>query len=778
MTKKKEDTPLSIEEIALRRTASEIRSINDVILKNYVNAAESFGMLCAVDPALVDAHLMAHAGLAREDIERLRKLYAAIAGPLKEHMMLLLNSGISINAIDALADAHEDVQVSAVKMLDASKVLRIDEIAVLSELREVKAKPDWMRWEKHRSSTLESLAQPAVKTKIASLESKARVVVDGLYRFDEYWSDGSFENDQHLYKDCHRILVSDASQALREFENVIGTGESLVELGTEDANYLAASYFALRQVSEGNFGYGYGFSLQRDVGAGGLSLADALSQLVPFDDYNSSAPKKAAPLKVLELCAGSGGMALGLQAAGFQHIALYDNYKPSIKTLETNQPHWPVRHGDVTNLTDEELAAFGHVDLLAAGLPCGPGEKIKKRPDLHPRMTELLKLLRPSSFIFESDAGARKKPGLMVARTEAIAAMAAAGYVVTDFSLDTAEFGLPHSTSRDFLVGIRSDMGGVFAIPKVHTKSIEQRARAYAEAATDEEREKLEKELPGHRRGLLKANIIPLFTIHESLRSSDGRSREQPRYDSWAKEWRSKFRDTLLPDIPMKQEKRADRAGGWPASGFDRSWIVETPPTVEDVGGLNDEHFRNFKPRLTFAALAAAQGFPAPWRFMARGDERLPMIQAAVPPIVAKMVGLALFTALTGKTFDLDKEVELAVIQDAKVGPQPRKPPSLRERLPRNRYLPRTKIYEQAVRVLNGENLKRVEPNRLLRRPIKELMPLVRSELARIEAEYKRREDDGDHDPWVVSGPRVLYAPTGSRFAKTAACSSDHEEPA
>ncbi|MGZ2449431.1 hypothetical protein ACVIRO_002185 [Rhizobium ruizarguesonis] len=97
-------------------------------MKNYVNAAESFGMLCAVDPALVDAHLMAHAGLAREDIERLRKLYAAIAGPLKEHMMLLLNSGISINAIDALADAHEDVQVSAVKMLDASKVLRIDEI--------------------------------------------------------------------------------------------------------------------------------------------------------------------------------------------------------------------------------------------------------------------------------------------------------------------------------------------------------------------------------------------------------------------------------------------------------------------------------------------------------------------------------------------------------------------------------------------------------------------------------------------------------------------------
>ncbi|TBY27426.1 DNA cytosine methyltransferase [Rhizobium leguminosarum] len=778
MTKKKEETPPSIDEIALRRTASEIRSINDVILKSYLHAADTFSMLNAVDPALVDAYLMEHAGLAREDIERLRKLSAAMDGQLREHLELLVQSRVSLRAIDALADAHEDVQASAVKLLDGGKVLRADEVAVLSELRQTKVTPEWMQWEQHRSSTLESLAQPAVKEKIASLETKALAVVDELHRFDECWSDGTFDEYKDMYEECHRSLVTKASLAFIEFEDVIGTGESLLALGTEDATYLAASYFALGQVSEGRFGYGYGLSLRRDLGIGDLQLADALRELVPFDEYTQSVPRKVAPLKVLELCAGGGGMALGLQAAGFQHLALYDNYKPAIKTLKTNQPHWPVRHRDVTNLTDEELASFGHVDLLAAGLPCGPGERIKRRPDLHPRMTEILRLLQPSSFIFESDAGARKKPGLMIARTEAVAAMAAAGYVVMDFSLDTAEYGLPHSTRRDFIVGIRADMGGVFAIPKVHTKSIEQKAEAYKKAKTKAKRDELDNELPGYRRGLQKANILSLFTSHEILRSSDGKSEAQRRYDSWAKEWRGKFGETLLPDIPMKQEKRAGRVGGWPASGFDRSWIVETPPTVKDVGGSDDKAFRDFKPRLTFAALAAAQGFPVSWRFMAGGDERLPMIQAALPPVVAKMVGLALRTALTGETFDLDREVELAVIQDAKVGPQPRKPPSLRERLRRNRYLPRTKIYEQAVRVLNGEDLKIVEPNRLLRRPIKEMMPLVRAELARIEAEYTRREDDGDHDPSVISGPCVMYAPTGSRFAKKAACSSDREEPA
>ncbi|MBY5439272.1 hypothetical protein [Rhizobium leguminosarum] len=154
-----------------------------------------------------------------------------------------------------------------------------------------------------------------------------------------------------------------------------------------------------------------------------------------------------------------------------------------------------------------------------------------------------------------------------------------------------------------------------------------------------------------------------MMTAHEVVRSSRGKSSAQKLYDSWAKDWREKFATKMLPDVPTKQEKRADWGEGWRSCGFDRSWIVEDPPRVDEV------YSTEFRPRLTFAALAAAQGFPAPWRFAPKGDEKLPMIQAALPPVMARIVGLALRTALTGEFFDISKEVEAKVIEDSKIGP-------------------------------------------------------------------------------------------------------------
>ncbi|MGR9203948.1 DNA cytosine methyltransferase [Rhizobium leguminosarum] len=769
MTTTIEDTSTSFEEIALQRAASEIKSINDVILKSYLDAADSFGMLSYIDPARVDAYVAKHAGMAPLDMERLRKLWFAIAGPLSKHAILLRGSGISIEAIDALADAPEQVQRAVVKMLNAGKIVRVDQIAVLRERHDVENTPEWRRRERHRTTTLESLAAPALKARIAKLESKARDVANELYRFDEYWSDGSFDDDQDLYELCHRSLVSDASDARREFEAAFGTEEALLALQTEDATFLAAAGFALKQVSEGGFGYGKGLALHRDVGVGSLLLADAVSQLVPIYGYDPTLQQSHASLKVLELCAGAGGMSLGLQASGFEHVALYDNYKPSIKTLSANQPHWPVHHGDVQKLTNEDLSRFANVDLLAAGLPCGPGETIKKRPDLLPRMIELLGLIKPASFIFENDAGARKKPATEMARTDAVSAMTAAGYVVTDFSLDTADFGLPHSTGRHFLVGIRSDLPGVFEVPKIKTKSIEERAREYAKAKSDEERIRLQNEVFGYRRGV-GGVMSPVIIAHESPRSlRNGRSPQQKIYDQWATDWRGDFYPALLPDIPYKQEKRSNWGKGWLSAGFDRSWIVENPPSVDEVTG---SHFR---PRLTFAALAAAQGFPAPWKFLATGSEKLPMIQAALPPVMARMVGLALRTALTGESFDLDKEVEVSVIEDSKVGPQPIKRSSALALRSRQWNLPRTEIFDQAMRVLRGEELKVVEPDRLLRAPIKHMMTRVKKERARLEEQSRLREVD-DADPWDASAPLAFYAPKGSRFAKKEESSSDHEQ--
>ena len=50
----------------------------------------------------------------------------------------------------------------------------------------------------------------------------------------------------------------------------------------------------------------------------------------------------------LEICAGAGGQALGLESAGFEHLSLVEIDKNSCATLRLNRPEWNVIQGDVS----------------------------------------------------------------------------------------------------------------------------------------------------------------------------------------------------------------------------------------------------------------------------------------------------------------------------------------------------------------------------------------------------------------------------------------------
>ena len=52
----------------------------------------------------------------------------------------------------------------------------------------------------------------------------------------------------------------------------------------------------------------------------------------------------------IELFAGAGGMALGLEKAGFDNKMLIDNNKDCVKTLRTNRPHWNVIESDIQKI--------------------------------------------------------------------------------------------------------------------------------------------------------------------------------------------------------------------------------------------------------------------------------------------------------------------------------------------------------------------------------------------------------------------------------------------
>ncbi len=72
---------------------------------------------------------------------------------------------------------------------------------------------------------------------------------------------------------------------------------------------------------------------------------------------------------VFEICAGGGGQALGLEAAGFGCVGAVEIESPACATLRLNRPEWNVMEADVRNVSGQD---FRGVDLLAGGVPCPP----------------------------------------------------------------------------------------------------------------------------------------------------------------------------------------------------------------------------------------------------------------------------------------------------------------------------------------------------------------------------------------------------------------------
>ncbi|MBM3835759.1 MAG: hypothetical protein FJ403_21320 [Verrucomicrobia bacterium] len=113
-------------------------------------------------------------------------------------------------------------------------------------------------------------------------------------------------------------------------------------------------------------------------------------------------------LSLLELCAGGGGQALGLELAGFHHSGVVE-YEPQFcTTLRKNRPHWNVLQIDVRNL---RAGDFSGVDLVATGVPCPPFSVAGKQlgaddeRDMFPAALQVVENARPRAVLFENVPG-------------------------------------------------------------------------------------------------------------------------------------------------------------------------------------------------------------------------------------------------------------------------------------------------------------------------------------------------------------------------------------
>ena len=184
----------------------------------------------------------------------------------------------------------------------------------------------------------------------------------------------------------------------------------------------------------------------------------------------------------IELFAGAGGLALGIEKAGFDTLGLIEFDKNAADTLKKNRPNWNVINDDIANVSCLDLEEYfsikkGELDLLSGGAPCQAFSYAGKRLGLEDARGTLfyhyalfLEKLQPKMFLFENVRGLLTHDHGKTYATM-LAIFAKAGYTIDKQVLNAWEHGVPQKRERLITIGIRNDLVGKteYTFPQAHS---------------------------------------------------------------------------------------------------------------------------------------------------------------------------------------------------------------------------------------------------------------------------------------------------------------------
>ena len=329
--------------------------------------------------------------------------------------------------------------------------------------------------------------------------------------------------------------------------------------------------------------------------------------------------------KCIELFAGAGGLALGLEKAGFEEIGLVEIDKKACDTLRLNRPNWNVIEEDIVKFSEKDLLKEFNLkkfelDLLSGGYPCQSFSYAGKKlglEDVRGTMffyyAEFLRQLQPKMFLAENVKGLTTHDGGRTIQTM-VDVFEDLGYRVEWKVLNAWDYGVAEKRQRVVIIGTRNDLKGIvkFEYPKPHDykpvlRDVLQNVPESIGAKYPEKKKKV-------------FDLVPPGGY-----------------------WRD------LPDDVARDYMKSCYFMGGGRTGIARriSWdepslTLTCSPMMKQTDRCHPDESRPFTTR----EYARIQSFPDEWNFSGKMNDIYKQIGNAVPVQLAKEVGLSIMNAL------------------------------------------------------------------------------------------------------------------------------------
>ncbi|MGW7819079.1 DUF6339 family protein [Streptomyces puniciscabiei] len=311
----------------------------------------------------------------------------------------------------------------------------------------------------------------------------------------------------------------------------------------------------------------------------------------------------------LEICAGAGAQALGLERAGFDPVMLIETKADACFTIGLNRPEWDIVCMDVLQFHPGLRPDVIGVDLVSGGLPrvkslatVGRTEDTEERRVLRAAIS-LACAIKPKAVLFENVPDLVEDAEFDADRAWIETELLKAGLHSSWKVLNAADFSVPQNRKSGFLIALREPYFARFTWPE--------------------------------------PNGAPPPTVGQVLGPSMS-ARGWPGAGHWIRR-----ANRIAPALVGGSDRRGGADLGptgsknaWAALGVNGNSLGDEPPGPDFP--VDDE------PKLTVEQAAMVQSFPADWKLHGGKTSRYRQVGHAMPPPLATAVGLAIAAALRG----------------------------------------------------------------------------------------------------------------------------------